>query len=234
MELTDLRKDARYLVSPQLTSTEYPDVDLDRNINRWYRTVLGWVIPILGDWEISGDIIYHDFEKNITDIDLPLQIMRIVKGEVMYATGGKFVPLNFIEPSRNQELVEGNSTRTIDNPEHPTAELRGDTLTIKPAPTETVVNGVKLWVQLDLVSLSQASDVPDFMEAVQRVISIGAAADYALAEEMVKKEDQLNKRIYGDPSKPNDTGLKGMIEELYSVRSGARRDRLTAKKFNYK
>jgi hypothetical protein len=234
MELTVLRTDARYLISPQLTSTEYPDVDLDRNLNRWYKTILGWIIPLQSDWEISGDILYHDLEINVMDIDLPLQLIRIFKGEIMYTTGGSFVPIFFRDIQKDQREVEGNLTRDEDDFNNPVADLIGDVLTIRPAPTEDVVNGIKLWVQMSLVDLSNSSDVPDFMEPVQRALSYGAALDFAIAEEMDKKSLEIKRLIYGDARVPNDTGVKGLIEELYSTRSGARRDRLTAKKTNYK
>lgn len=233
MELATLRTDARYHISPQLTSTDYPDTDLDRNLNRWYRTVLGWILPIQGDWEIEGDIIYRDFQQAVTDYEVPSKLLRIYKGEVMYTTGGSFVPLDFISLQRAQGSTEGNTTRTTDDPSRPTAELFGDIVQVRPAPEETVVNGFKLWVQLDFVELDTNNDVPNLMEPVQRALTYGAALDYALAEEMYKKADELRKMIYGDPSKREDTGVKGMVEALYSNRSGARRHRLSARRTRF-
>lgn len=234
MELTTLRTDTRYLISPQLTSADYPDADLDRNLNRWYRTVLGWIIPILGDWEIMGDILYHDFEVGDTDIELPQQVLRIFKGEALYTTGGDFVPIHFRHIQNDQDEVEGNATREDDDVTRPVADLIGYNLTIRPAPEATVTNGIKLWVQTDVTSLSTASDVPDFMEPVQRALSLGAAMDYAVAEEMDKKVIELKRLIYGDPRVQNDTGVKGLVEDLYSARSAARRDRLVARARSYK
>lgn len=238
MELTTLRSDARRLVSPQLTSTEYPDATLDASLNHWYRRVLGWILTTGGDWEIRGDVIYKDFQAGVTVYELP-SILRVFKGEVMYEVGGSFVPLNFISVQRNQGYVEGNDTRVDDDKNKPTADLMGDYIEIKPC-IETggtnVVNGIKLWVQSDFVTLDATNDVPDLMEPIQRVLSIGAAYDYALSEEMYKKKDELAKIIFGDQSKPNstDTGIKGEIEKLYSMRSGAHRDRLSSKRFNYR
>lgn len=234
MELTTIRTDSRFLVSPQLTSTDYPDTDLDRNVNRWYRTAIGWIVPIQGDWEVNGDIMYRDVEEGVTDYEIPANLLRIYKGEIMYTTGGEFQPIDFISVQRDQHLVEGNSTRLRDDETKPTCELFGDYAQIRPAGTEAVVNGIKFWVQMDFQDIDTSNDVPQLLEPVQRLLSIGAAYDYALAEEMWKKAAELKKLIFGDPSAREDLGLKGMIEDLYSNRSGARRQRLAAKRQSYK
>jgi len=233
MELATIRTDARYLISPQLNSTDYPDADLDRNANRWYRQIFGWIVPVQGDWEIEGDIIYRDFQTAVTDYEIPSNLIRIFKGEAMYTTGGTFVPIKFISVQRDQDLVEGNTTRLRDNVSLPTAELFGNIVQVRPAPEENVVNGLKLWAQLDLVDLDDTNDVPNFLEPVQRALSIGAALDYAVAEEMEKKEIALKRMMFGDPRVPNDAGVKGVIEDLYANRSGARRQRLSAKPIRY-
>lgn len=234
MQLADIRTDTRYLISPQLTSTDYPDADLDRNANRAYQKVLGWIVPIQGDWEIEGDIIYRDVKTAVTDYEFPSRLIRVYKGEIMYETGGSFVPLNFTSVQRYQGAVEGNTTRTFDDVQRPTAELFGNYIQIRPAGAEDVTNGIKLWVQLDFTELDDTNDTPNLMEPVVRVICLLAALDYAIGEEMEKKVNMLNKLIYGDPSKADDKGVKGEIEALYSERSGARRDRLVAKRTSYR
>lgn len=234
MNLSTLQTDARYLISPQLTSAEYPDTDLNRNLNNWYRTLTGWIVPLQGDWEIGGDIVYRDFQTAVTDYEVPSTLLRIFKGEVMYTTGGEFVPLEFTSVQRNQGSVEGNTERTFDDVTHPTAELFGDFVQIRPAPEETVVNGIKLWIQFDLVELDSTNNVPDLVTPVQRILSIGAAHDYAIAEEMYKKADSLNALIFGNPRNRDDYGLKGEVEKLYNERSGARRDTLQARRRSYR
>jgi hypothetical protein len=234
MELTTLRTDARFLVSPQLTSSDYGDTELDRNINRWYRTAIGWIIPVQGDWEVNGDIMYRDVQEGVTEYELPTQLLRIYKGEIMYTTNGEFVPLEFISVQKDQLAVEGNSSRVRDDVTRPTCELFGDIAEIKPAGSETVVNGIKFWIQTSFQELDTSNDVPQLLEPVQELLSVGAAYDYAQAEEMWKKAAELKKRIFGDPSVRDDLGLKGMIEDLYTNRSGARRHRLSVKKKNFK
>lgn len=236
MQLTTIRTDARYHVSPQLTATDYPNATLDANANLWYRRVLGWILPIQGDWEIRGDVVYRDFQAGVSIYDLP-SVLRVFKGEVMYTTGGEFVPLTFISPQRDQNVVEGNDTRINDDVTRPTADLMNDYIEIKPcieAGGTDVVNGIKLWVQTDFVTLDTTNNVPDLMEPIQRILSYGAAYDYCFAEEMDRKAKALKKIIFGDPEIPEDRGIKGEIEDLYSIRSGARRDAVSAKRKNFK
>lgn len=234
MDIELLRTDTRYLISPQLTSTDYPDVDLDRNLNRAYQLVLSWIIPIGGDWEINGDIIYRDRQAGVSKYDLPNEIIRVYKGEVLDRDGGQFVPLNFTSVQREQNLAEGNTTRTFDDPTRPTAEMFGNYIQIRPVTDTTVTNGIKLWVQLCNDDLNNTTNkVPNLVEPVKRILSMLAALDYAIAEEMDKKINNLSKLIYGDPSKKDDVGMKGSIEALYSTRSGARRDQLKVKRSRY-
>lgn len=235
MDLTTLRTDARYHVSPQLTSTEYTDAQVNRNLNRWYREIAAWIIPIQGEWELRGDILYRDLMTAVTDYEVPQKFFRIYKAEAMYTTGGAFVPVNFINVQQNSALAEGNATRTIDDFSQPTAELFGDFLQLRPAPTATVVNGLKIWAQIDFEDLVDASDVPNFLEPVHRALSVGAAMDYCLAEERYTKYRELKKRMYGDPSLTSDEGgIKALVEALYSVRAGVHRDRVAARRRSYK
>lgn len=236
MQLSDIRTDGRKHVSRQLTSTDYSDADMLLSINLWYTRVLSWIIPIQGDWEIRGDVIYRDFRAGISIYDLP-SVLRVFKGEVMYTTDGEFVPLTFISPQRDQNAVEGNDTRVNDDQTRPTADLMNDYIEIKPCIDVTgtdVVNGIKLWIQSDFVALDATNDVPDLMEPVQRVLAYGAAYDYCFSEEMNNKAKALKKIIFGDPEIPEDRGIKGEIEDLYSIRSGARRDAVSAKRQNFK
>ncbi len=226
MILQDIRDDARWNVSPQLTSTDYTDIILDKNINRWYQKILSWIIPEQGEWEINGDILTIDLEVGKTDYEIPVTFLRIFKAEIMYKNGGKFVPLNALSIQRNQDLPVGNDEFGATE-YSPTIEVFGDFLQISPAPTEEVVNGLKIWAQLSFQEIDESLPLPDLAEPIHRILSYGPAFDYCLAEEMWTKANALKKVIYGDLSVPNDQGLKGEIIAMYSTRTGNRRDRLT-------
>ncbi len=235
MDITLLRTDARYHVSPQLTSTDYPDAALDRNLNRWYRMIFAWAVKAQGDWELNGDILTRDLSTGVTDYEKPSTLVSIYKGEIMYTTGGKYVPLNPIDVQRRQNFSEGNSTRVFDDVTLPTMEVFGEIIQIKPAPTEDVVNGLMIWAQLDFVDLaSSTNEVPDVMEAVQRILSYGAAYDYCLSKEMWSKATEIKRMIYGDTRLPDDKGLKGVVDDLYSMQNNSSRDRVVTRRRSYR
>lgn len=236
MNLASIRTDSRYLVSPQLTSTEYSDANLDRNANEWYKKAIGWGVAAGGDWQIAGDTIYRDFKPNVTQYDLPIGLIRILKGELLYETGGTYVPITFFDVPRNQGSSEANTTRTIDDPLHPTADLFGTKLEVRPAQTTSadIVNGIMLYVQMTLDDMVDDTDQPGLLDILHRIISKGAAYDYCMAEEMFTKAREIKYEIYGDPRFKNDDGLKGELEALYSMRSAAYRDGLSPRRRSYK
>lgn len=236
MNLATIRTDARYAVSPQLTSAEYSDADLDRNANEWYKKAVGWAIAAGDDWQMAGDAIYKNFKSGISTYALPVELVRILKGEVLYSTGGSFVPLNFFDMSRNQGSVEGNDTRTFDDPTKPTAELLGNNIVIRPAQTtgSDIVNGIVLYVQMSLADLDSTDDVPQLVDVVHRIVSKGAAFDYCMAEEMWNKARELKYEIFGDPRVKDDVGLVGELKALYSIRSAAYRDQVSPRRRSYR
>ena len=236
MNLATIRIDARYMVSPQLTSTEYTDVALDRNANEWYKKAVGWAIAAGDDWQAAGDTIYRDFKSGITTYSLLIELIRVLKGEVLYSTGGSFVPLTFFDPSRDQGSVEGNTTRTFDDPTQPTAELLGNNIIIRPAQTSgsDIVNGIVLFVQMSLADMDSTDDEPQLMDLIHRIISKGAAMDYCQAEEMWTKARELKYDIFGDPRVKDDAGLIGELKALYSIRSAAYRDQARARRRSYR
>lgn len=235
MDITGLRTDTRYLISPQLTSASYPDTDVDRNLNFWYREVLGWVIPLGGEWEMQGEIMWIDGQTGVTDYEIPSNLLRLYRVEAKLNNNAEFVecvPYNIA----GNDIVEGNSTRVIDDVTKPTVEVFGDYLQIRPTFTEDVVNGLKIYVQEDFNDLTAVSPytVPNLMNPVRRVLSLGAAYDFALSEEMWQKAAELKRRLYGDPSKRDDNGAKGQVIDLYSVKAGQRRGRVQAHRQNYR
>ena len=236
MNLSTIRTDTRYAVSPQLTSAEYADVDLDRNANQWYKKAVGWAVASGDDWQMAGETIYKNFKSGVSVYALPLELIRILKGEVLYSTGGTFVPLDFFDSHRNQGSAEGNDTRVIDDVTKPTADLVGNDIIIRPAQTTgaDIVNGIVLNVQMSLSDLDSTDDVPQMIESVQRIVVKGAAFDYCMAEEMWTKARELKYEIFGDPRVKDDIGLVGELKALYSIRSAAYRDQVSPRRRSYK
>lgn len=226
MNITTLQTAARRKISRQLTEAEYPNAELNINLNIWYQRILGWVIPIEGSWQIQGKVLIRHFKVGITKYDIPTSLISIYKGEVMYEVGGSYVPLNPISVQKRPEIAEGNETRIIDDVTKPTIELAGDFVQIRPAPiVADVPNGIKLWAQIAYTDLDEsANTIPLLLDPVHSVLYLGAAYEFADGEGMEKKAASIKREIFGDPRARNDKGLKGEIEDLYQVRDTMGRD----------
>ncbi len=235
-QLSEIRTDARYLVSPQLTSSEYDDTAIDRNINHWYRTGVVWAILAQGSWQVRGGTAYIDTEADEPKYPLPVaDILRLERIEVkMSATSDyvKAVPTDLFQ----LRFPEANATRPNDNVDAPTVDLIGNDMVIRPAPTATVVNGIKIWLQRTITPLDDSNDIPDLADPIQRLLAYGAAYDYALAEEMYRKANELKSIIFGTRMRNGDfvDGIRQEIEDLYTLRSGLARRRITAGRRNFK
>lgn len=227
MDITILRSKARSKVSRQLTSSEYPDTEVDVNLNIWYQRVLGWVIPLGSSWELQGNILVRDFLAGITNYDLPATLISVYKGEVAYENGGSYVPISKISIRDNQGTAEGNSTRLIDDVTKPTLELFDKYAEIRPAPSADVTNGIKLWAQIAFTDLdSSTNPIPNLLQPVQKVLYLGAAFEFADGEGMERKAASIQREIFGNPRVKNDNGLKGEIEEIYSANDLMSRDQI--------
>ena len=232
MDIVALRTDARYNVGPQIDSTKYPDTAVDRNLNFWYREVLGWIIPLRTEWEMQGEIMWIDGQINVTDYEIPSNLLRIYKIEAKLSNSASFVPCTPISVADKGNIAEGNTTRTEDDASFPTVEVFGDFIQIRPAFSENVVNGLKIWVQEDFADLTATPpyDVPNLMNPVRRALSLGAAMDYCASHEMWIKYRELKRRMYGDPNVKDDTGEKGKVIALYSNKPGQRRRGVSARR----
>lgn len=236
MTLQELRDDARYKVSPNLTAAQYPDAKLDKNLNNWYRTIIGWAIRDQGEWEVNGDYMVIDLEEDVSEYEIPVGLIRVYKAEVMYKTGGSYVPVTQYSVQANQDVAAGNTNLIMGTDQgSPLMEVFGDILKLSPTPTETVVNGFKIWAQLDAVDMNDTNEqLPDLNPLVVEAISTGAAMDYASSKEMYAKELSLKRRLFGDPRVPDDTGFKGQVSALYSMKTGDRRDRVVARRQSFR
>ena len=205
--LVNLRSDARYLVFGNSTLTDYSDTDIDRNINRWYNTVLGWVLSANGEWQINGEIATADTVAGQREYILPSDCLKVNK--------------IFIKTSATSDYLEGK--------QRDLSAVHEDTDNYKPFPPEfdlldnsifiytdsditAVTDGIKIVYQTDLTELSSTL-APNLAEPFKRLISLGAALDYCVANEVSSKAKNLKVMI--------DETKKELLE-FYATRSTAK------------
>lgn len=236
MKLSVLRTDARYLISPQLTSAEYPDADVDRNINLWYRRAIIWAILAQGTWQVRGTYANYDTQVGKMNYPVPAaDLIRILRVEIKYTAAGDFVqcvPTDIFQ----SYYPEANATRINDSANSPTVDLSGSEMIIRPAPNEAVVNGLQIWLQRTITDLVNVDDIPDLLDPIHRLLAYGAAHDFAIAEEMYRKAQELKVAIFGTLTRAGfqEDGIKHEIEDLYTIREGRDKPRMVAKKRNFR
>ena len=236
MQLSIIKKDSRYLISPQITVDDYPDDDIERNINQWYRTALVWAMVAQGTWQIRGGTATMDLEAGVMKYELPvLEMIRIMRVEVKYTNDGAYVIATPTDLFR-ERFPEANMTRVSDNASTPSVDLSGNNLIIRPAPTLNIPNGIQIWIQKNITELANEDDMPDLLEPIHRLLSFGAAYDYAVSNEMYRKAQELNRAIFGSRQRNGDfvDGIKQQIEDLYTMRTGTARPQLKVKRINYR
>ena len=80
MNLTNLQTDVRFLASTD--SVGFPDADLTRSINEWYKRVAGYVLEFCGDFDFDEEEATTDLVANRAEYSLPTDLVKIKRCEV--------------------------------------------------------------------------------------------------------------------------------------------------------
>ena len=231
-----MRVDTRFLISKQLTATQYTDVDCNRNLNLWYKRVQLWIIKEEDTWQVGGDELKMDLKKDVILYQAPTayKLLRVNRAEAKLSTKGEYQYCRINDSQYNDGWNEGNTTRPVDDASSPSVDFFGNYLKLRPAPTEDVINGFKIWAQLCFFDLQDiVNNIPSIAEPVHRAITVGAALDFATSLNYSRKITQFNNMLYGNPSLRGDRGLKGDIEDLYGNHAAAFRPRFTIRRNSY-
>lgn len=193
--LTNLQSDARYLVFGDSTNTAYGETDLNRNINRWYNTILAWVLSANGEWQVNGEFADTDLVALQREYILPTDLLRLNEVYIKTTSTGDYIK------ATQRDLSNISSYNEDYYPTSPEFDLLDNSLFIytPEATIGAVTDGLKLVYQKDLTELTGTS-APNLSEPFKRGISIGAALDYCIANEMNNKAKSL--KILLDELKP--------------------------------
>ena len=184
MNLAELKLDTRFLTNTN--STSYPDTDLVRNLNVWYKQVVQWI------WNASSTWEYDDRNKT----DLPIAITDLVDGQHDYSLPNSVQQLERVEVKDDEgnwhkldpidqsqidiALDEFQSTDGI--PQY--YDKVGYSLYLYPAPSKdyvTLDSGLKILISREITELVNDTDEPGFTTDFHRMLSLGAGIDWATA-----------------------------------------------------
>ncbi len=216
--LVNLRSDARYLVFGNSTNTEYADTDLDRNINRWYNTILSWILSANGDWQVNGDYATTSIVALQREYILPTDLLKLNEVYIKSTSTGDYLKAT----QRDLSALQYNEDYKPATPEFDVLDNSLFIYTPEDA-IGAVTDGLKLVYQKDLTELS-GTLAPNLSEPFKRGISIGAALDYCIANEENSKAKSL--KVLLDE-------MEVKLKEYYSTKSTAREVRIISAEENY-
>jgi len=211
-------------------STEYAIAQKTRNINRWFDRVVSLILQSDSKWEWD--------DNNHTD--LPISVSSLVANQQDYSmsgagflkilkvecknSSGDFVPLKQIDYTQKKNVALTEYQKTAGSPNE--FDLVADSMFLYPKPSYASSGGLKVYFQRipDYFVAGDTTQEPGFAAPFHRILSYGAALDYALAKNMTSKIGMLQNEI---------TKLENGLISHYSDRDKDMRIRMTLKKEDY-
>lgn len=228
MTLNELKNDTHFFAGTD--SGSYSDTDIERNINLWYRKAVSWIWDATGTWEYDDSnkttlpVATCDLGDDRADYTLPTDAQKLIKVEVKNNDGNwkALDPIDKSEIDTPSEFFEDNGM-----PKY--YDVIANAVVLYPAPATsdvTISGGLRLHVSREVDDLTASTDVPGFDRPFHRILSIGAAKDWADAYGDEQKEVDLRRRLMGDS---RNEGLKDELEEYYGNRNRNRRTEMNVK-----
>jgi len=175
--------------------TSFPvDGDFTRSANAWYRKIVGWIWEAEESWEFDDSnyatlpYAKSDLVAGQNDYALPSTAHTVKRVEVLDSNGDFYRLKQFDQKDVGGAISEWKETDTL--PSH--YDLIGNSIYIKSAPAAanvTLTKGLKVLFSRDVDQFTPADTTqqPGFKNTFHRLISLGAALDYANANEMDEK-----------------------------------------------
>lgn len=212
-------EDIDFLVNTN--STSYPTAQKTRNVNEWYNRVIGWILDAQDDWQWD--------DKNQTD--LPIGTTNLVSSQQDYAeptsltitrveikdSGGTWRLLEPIDQADIEGEALGNFLSTAGTPRF--YDKLGNSIFLYPKPSYNSTGGLKVYFlrEPDYFTASDTTQEPGFESMFHRILSVGAAYDFSLAnglDNMVVLKNRIDE-------------LKSELIKYYGRKSKDRRPRIT-------
>lgn len=208
------------------SDVSYPVADKLRNINNHYNDVATAIIRYQSNWEFD-DTNKTDFPIATTDLvasqrdySLPTTFLKLLRVEVKDSAGNYQKLRQFDETQVDIALTEFNKTDGL--PLY-YREI-GNSIELYPAADAanvTLAAGLKCFYQRNVTEFttSDASVEPGFVKPFHRILSYGAAHDYAIARQLPVANEIKQKLIE----------LYDGLKEYYSSRNREVRPKLQAR-----
>lgn len=221
-----LVEEARWLVGANTTS--YPLTDITRNVNRWYDRAVSLIFEADGRWQ--WDDPNHESEATYLDdlvsgtqsYDLLVSHLRITRAEVK-DQAGNWSRLFLIDQNDVHETLT-DFEKTDGTPRF--YDLIGNKVYLYPAPNYSQAESLKLLYQrgADYFLTSDTTKAPGFAGLYHRYLSLGAAYDYALKNNLA-----IRNRI-----KEEIAEMEEDMQSFYARRAGDENIQMKVRQTSYR
>lgn len=225
---TGLTQDTFFLLNGQ-TTAEYPTLDLNRNLNAWYRRCVSWILQSVDGWEFNDGTATanlvasqqaYTFNQGSSSFNVT-DVLKISRVEVTYDGTNWYkaspMQLNDFNLAKSQASnISGTFSTTS-----PYYDIHHNTIDLYPVPTANVTAGLKIYYDLDITDLAAAGDTPIIPAEFHRILSLGAAFDWAstrnqdMAAALKSQIDELHGELlmhYGDRAIDGQPTVGGFIK----------------------
>lgn len=188
---TGIVEDIDFLVLTD--STSYPIEHKTRNVNRHYDEVVSLILQADGrwKWDDTNNASQPSTTLNMTESTTAVAIpdttyLTVNRVEVKDVNGNWYK----IHPFNEHEVTDQSMTEFLKTPGRPLYyEKVGGFLNLYPKPTSANViltSGLKVYFQRDAsyFTVSDTTKIPGFAAPFHRLLSFGAALDYAIVKGM--------------------------------------------------
>lgn len=208
------------IVTTASESTTLPFFDFFRSANEWSRQSATWIWQNQSSWKYD-DSKYTDFPEATTalvndqqDYSLPTTAQKIERVEVLDKDGN----YQLVNPTTREWIKDYSMSEYYETAGMPAYYiLEGNSILLYPKPATgyvTMLLGLKVYFSRNITafSITDTSTKPGFSENFHRIISVGAALDYAQSKQMTNIIPILMNKL---------SVLKFDLQEFYSSRHPA-------------
>jgi hypothetical protein len=198
MTIDQIRSDIYFLTNTSITS--YPDANLILNVNRRLDDVVSLILESSGKWKWDDD---NQTAQPTTAINMVDQTTAVAIPSSSYLTINRVEVLDVngnwykILPFNEREIPYQGMTEFLKTPGRPLMyEKVGGFLNLYPKPSSanvTLSAGLKIYFtrNASYFLVSDTTKVPGFAAPFHRILSLGAALDYCLANTLLLKSEFL-------------------------------------------
>jgi hypothetical protein len=214
-------QETRWLVGANATS--YPTNDITRNVNRWFDKAVSLIFKSGGRWQWDDSnqtdlpIATTDLVLGQAEYGLEVSHLRIERVEVKTQQGTWVRLRPFDKRDVNTSIEDFNAT--AGTPQF--YDVVANSVFVYPASSYAQDDSLKIWFQRRgaYFAVSDTTKAPGFAEIFHRYLSLGAAFDYALKNNLSNR-NQLREEI---------SAMEEEIKDFYALRQPDEHIRLSTR-----